>query len=971
MFKPDEPRLFILPPGVDFGAEVVRGLADRLPHDPAAMARVHILVNTRRMQRRLRDVFAAGPARLLPKIALIQEVGALFLSTPQPPAVNSLRRRLSLTALVQRLLEEDPDLAPEQSLFALTDSLAALLDEMNGEGVGPEALEQLDVSDQSGHWERTLRFVRIAYDYTRALDDGLDPEARQRETVTALIQQWEQEPPVHPMIIAGSTGSRGTTRLLMEAVAHLPQGALIMPGADMHMPASVWSHLEDSLHAQDHPQYRLADMARSLGLTPVDLPRWTETPPPNEARNALVSLALRPAPVTDQWLAEGPALQGIAEAAEQITLVEAPSPRIEAEAVALGLRQAAADGKVAALITPDRILTRQVSAALDRWAITGDDSAGLPLHLTAVGRLLRHAAEWPVRRIEAEQLLVLLKQPLTNRSDVRNQHLLLTRELELHLRRFGPPYPTPESMAEWALERSNDDKAWAEWISALLTPPAEGKRPLVEWVTDHIAFAEALNRGQGDAVTLWDGDAGEEARKVMGELVDHAEAGIPMTAVDYAALVTRLLQGGEVRRPDGSHPGILIWGTLEARVQSAEVLILAGLNEGVWPEAPDPDPWLNRQMRIGAGLLIPDRRIGLAAHDFQQAAAGKEVWFTRALRTDEAETIPARWLNRLTNLLAGLDQGRPALDAMRQRGAQWVTEAEALERPKDRIPPALRPSPRPPVEVRPKVLSVTDVPRLLRDPYAIYARDVLKLHAVPPLVMSPDARIKGTAVHTVMERFTARVPDPLAPDARAQLLAIADEVMAEVCPWPVAHRLWMGQLSRNAGAILDAEAQRRNRSIEVTEEASGGVAIPGVDMRLKGRADRIDLNDDGEALLYDYKTGAPPSKARQLVLDKQLLIEAAMVEEGAFGKVGPVPVKAAWYVQIGAQIKEVPAPLTDQSPKEVWDGLIHLFSCWEDRAQGYTAQMAAQTRTFGGDYDHLARYGEWTISDPAHGEDVE
>ena len=130
--------------------------------------------------------------------------------------------------------------------------------------------------------------------------------------------------------------------------------------------------------------------------------------------------------------------------------------------------------------------------------------------------------------------------------------------------------------------------------------------------------------------------------------------GTALTAADYGDLVGALLAAGEVRDRDAPHPDIMIWGTLEARVQGADLVILGGLNDGTWPEAPPPDPWLNRKMRNDAGLLLPERRVGLAAHDYQQAVCANEVWITRAIRSEDAETVPSRWVNRLGNLMTGL-----------------------------------------------------------------------------------------------------------------------------------------------------------------------------------------------------------------------------------------------------------------------------------------------------------------------------
>lgn len=394
------PRIFGLPPGADFPAALVQTLLARhAGRPPEALARVRIIVNTRRMARRIRDLFDAGVPCLLPRVTVISDLGTDMDAPHLPPAVSPLRRRLELAQLVSALLQRQPDLAPRSALYDLADSLAMLLDEMQGEDVPPEAIAALDVSDQSGHWARIQTFLGIIRPYFDPDHDAPDSEARQRRVVAHLCRIWQTDPPETPVIIAGSTGSRGTTQMLMQTVAQMPQGAVLLPGFDFDMPAPVWAALGDAFSAEDHPQYRFAAVLDRLGMTPADVRRWPAGEAPCPARNKIMSLALRPAPVTDQWLRDGPGLCDVGDAMAQVSLIEAPSRRLEAMAIALRLRQAAEDGQSAALITPDRSLTRQVAAALDRWAIRPDDSAGTPLHHTPPGRFLRQVADLCIKRL--------------------------------------------------------------------------------------------------------------------------------------------------------------------------------------------------------------------------------------------------------------------------------------------------------------------------------------------------------------------------------------------------------------------------------------------------------------------------------------------------------------------------------------------------------------------------------------------
>ncbi|MEO1107362.1 MAG: double-strand break repair protein AddB [Pseudomonadota bacterium] len=966
------PRIFAVPPGADFPKALVDGLRQRSAGPPEALARVQLVVNTRRMARRVRDLFDEGPPCLLPRLSLVTDLGESADLAQIPPAIPPLRRRLELTQLVAKLLDQQPDLAARASLFDLSDSLAALIDEMQGEGVRPDAIRQLDVSDLSGHWARAQAFIGIADHFVDAGDRAMDAQARQRRVVKALIARWSESPPQHPIILAGSTGSRGTTLMLMQAIARLPQGALILPGFDFDQPRAVWDRLDEALISEDHPQFRFRKLMRELGLTPDQIQSWTGDEPPSRARNRLVSLALRPAPITDAWMSEGPQLTDLDQATKDLTLVEADSPRSEALAIALRLREAAETGQTAALITPDRMLTRQVSAALDRWNILPDDSAGLPLQLSPPGRFLRHVAGLFVRRLDGEALLTLLKHPLCHDGGERGAHLLQTRDLELDLRRHGSPFPDRVNLTASAI-RTEASADWIGWVGQnFCDQQVSGTHPLSDWVRRLWDLAEAISAGSaGEQGTLWDKNAGQKALDVLAALQDEAQHGGPMTAHDFADLLGALLAGEEVRDRDAPHPYIMIWGTLEARVQGADLLILGGLNEGSWPEAPAPDPWLNRQMRDKAGLLLPERRIGLSAHDFQQAIGAPEVWLTRATRSDDAETVPSRWLNRLTNLLNGLpDQGgQAALSDMKGRGKTYLSWAKTLEQA-PRINPAHRPSPRPPVAARPRRLSVTEIKRLIRDPYAIYAKHVLRLRPLDPLVQAPDALLRGIVVHEILEHFVKESVLDTALLTRENFLKRAHDLLEKHVAWPTARKLWLARLDRIADDFLRAETARRGDGGPVAFEAAMKLALTPLDFTIAGRADRIDRNSRGVLRIIDYKTGVPPSESQQAKFDKQLLIEAAMAEQGAIEGIDPTDVAEAIFIGMGGSYKEVAAPLVKEPAEKVLTELKQLISAYLEPDQGFSSRRMLHKDTDIGDYDHLARFGEWDRSAETRPEDL-
>ena len=369
-------------------------------------------------------------------------------------------------------------------------------------------------------------------------------------------------------------------------------------------------------------------------------------------------------------------------------------------------------------------------------------------------------------------------------------------------------------------------------------------------------------------------------------------------------------------------------------------------------------------MRQNVGLLLPERQIGLSAHDFQQAVGAKEVWITRAVRDSEAQTVPSRWLNRLTNLLCGLKEtgGVKAYDAMLGRGQELLEMVNALEAVSHPVNPAPRPAPIPPIDAQPKSLSVTGITKLIRDPYAVYASKILRLYSLDPIRQQPDAPLNGTIVHRILELFIKDRVEETRDQAKIRLMETADNVLEADAPWPAARRIWRAKIERFADWFLQGEADRASVATVFKLEQQGGAKVGKLDITLTARADRLDKSPDGMTYIYDYKTGTPPTKETQLYFDKQLLLTAALVEHAGFKGLADTRVAGAYFIGLGSNPSVVAAPLEQTDSDTVWGELETLIAKYTLGGKGYTSRRAMEKMQYAYDYDHLARFGEWDES---------
>jgi ATP-dependent helicase/nuclease subunit B len=383
-------------------------------------------------------------------------------------------------------------------------------------------------------------------------------------------------------------------------------------------------------------------------------------------------------------------------------------------------------------------------------------------------------------------------------------------------------------------------------------------------------------------------------------------------------------------------------------------------------------------MRAKIGLEAPERRIGLSAHDFVQAMSSPRVIVTRAERRGGTPTVPSRWLQRL-----GAVTGEAAMKEVAGRGARYLYIARAIDgHPKgDRREP--RPEPKPPLAVRPRNLSITEIETWVRDPYAIYARHVLELEPLDAIGQEPDARQRGNLIHEALGTFVEEWRGPFDAAAEQRLAELAREGLESVAHFPEVHAIWRLRFEAITRWFIGFEAARANAVTSRFAEVGGRmeIAADGGPFILRGRADRIDLRRDGSVDIFDFKTGSPPSRTQVLAgFAPQLGLEVAMARTGAFdadlAKKGGDPIASrsvanlAWLglglVRRGDPYKT--AVDNGWTPDTVGDEVLAklraLISAYDDAERGYRslARPQFERQRYPGDYDHLARVAEWRLS---------
>jgi ATP-dependent helicase/nuclease subunit B len=1025
-------NVFTLPPGVPFLKAIARAILNgdlpapggRAP-DLLKLPNMTLLLPTLRATRAARDAFlsvASTSAVIMPRIRPISEgeddlslistlasdalTGAAALD--QPPAIDALDRMLVLMHLVGRwrttMAQSDPDggsgATPAQAA-RLAAELGKLMDDIERENVSLSGIKDLVPEAYAAHWQKTVDFLKIVTELWPAyLAAGgmTSPEARRNALILAEAKRIANLPPDDVVIVAGVTGSIPATVELMRAVGARASGAIVLPALDQTLDDASWNAIVP--HHPEHPQFGLKKLLDGLEIerAAVRMLPGTEINAQSRARAAFFTEAMRPAASTDKWhlYTARADRAGLRAALSNISLIEAPSAQDEAETVALILRHAVeTPGQTAALVSPDRVLARRVAIRLEAWGIRVDDSAGRPFAKTVPGAFLALVIGAIVSDFAPAETMALLRHPLCRLKfkpfDIRRY----ARALEISA--FRTPYlgrgvegiraaleTAERGRAEKKRMHPAARRLWPEdcdgarelvaRLSAAFEPlvdlyAASEPRPLSDFARAHAEAAEALASvpeddpaATPDATPLWQGEAGQAASRMFAKLLSPETPQVELRAVDYADLYETLLARENVRERNHVHPRIAIWGPFEARLQQPDILILGSLNEGTWPEASEPGAWLNRPMRRDLRLPSPEEEIGRAAHDFTSLLGAETIYLTRAEKVDGVPTVPSRWLMRTRALLKGMN-----LESVLDADKPWLAWARARDRIKDRkmIKP---PEPRPPVALRPRRMSVTDIERWIANPYATYARHILKLEPLPALGASPDASLRGGLVHEVLSRFTNAFPDRLPPDPLAELEKIAAEVLESYTGHARIAAFWMPRLKRFLSWFAEGEAERREGIRDVIAEISGSLVLtPSREpFTLTARADRID--DNGSSIVItDYKTGTLPEAKR--VLEgrfPQLPLEAAIaLGEIGFPHLKDRTVESLRFIRAsgGEPAGEERLVKSDDIAalaQRARAGLERLISEFDDPETPY---RALRRPSYSYDYDayaQLARVAEWS-----------
>ncbi len=993
------PRVSTIAPGTDPLGVIARAVLAGFPlvGDFPPLHQWTIFLPTRRAVRRLALEFRkAGNSILLPHIRPIDDIDEDIVQLDSahdlPPALSQEAQNLLLAKLVQDWARDNPHQQMAQDVgasmlraYGLAENLGQLITRMETEEVPFDKIElAYGLNDLAQHRDSILGLLALVREHYPAKLKELGVmgrAARRNEVIRLQAKHIASRDFKGPVIAAGSTGSNPATRELLKAVAKHPQGAVLLPGLDLQMDDQDWLQL-----AATHPQHGLSQLLKALELAREDVASMGEKDSP---RYWLSREIMRPTTSTEKWRdAVTPHHhKRFASAMQDVQMIAADNRHVEARVIALALRQALEnETQTAALVTPDRDLVQRVKAEMLRWNIVIDDTAGEPLSRYGLASLFVALQDAVATGFSAVSLLKIMHHPLTSLGRARDEAAKHFRHLELAALRQqgfdGGLANMLHAVDRARLARDADTTHAHPSVARLSDEDWQGLGEVARLLVEALAPL-ALQGPQKlssilEALTKVLGVLAPDADLTLAENMEFEDAlanfrGATSEAPDMEAHEALTILLGQLRLRSHRatraevHPRLAVFGLAEARMMRPDVVVLAGLNEGRWPEQPDPGPWLNRTMREAIGLSLPERMIGLTAHDFVESFNQSGVILTWSKRDQQQPLVPSRWVLRLEMLIKGFgeffDKGHTP---------ELLQHARSLGQSQTKLSPHSKPRPTPPVDARPRKYSVTDIVKLNRDPYHIYARKILRLQPLEKLGAEADPRLRGTLFHEAIAQWNHAVPEQR---TLLKLIEYGKNQLAPLRDDPAVQLFWYSRFTRIAKWLTEIEPQWQRDCILVAAErrAEHHFNVEGEMYQLTGYADRIDVLQGEAARIIDYKTSSAATPTPKTVLagwEPQLTLEAYLLSHGAFKDLPRLAAEEIAYVQItgGAVPGEVKAIVPgDESIVDVarrhFDGLRGKLAIMAHEDTPFLPRVFMQKADDESDYDHLSRHLEWSLKD--------
>ena len=949
-----------------FLQSLITGIIAKFGSDPIDICKIKILLPTKRACRMFDETYLEmmdyKPC-VIPKTYpigdlgedeiiienFLQEAPEFYLKVRSP--ISDFEQHIILAKLIQKH-HKTKKLNLLDSMDLAT-SLISFYADFKRDEIEFSELNKLEMFDISEGWQEMLEFLKIVTEeypkYLLSIKKS-DPVTYRNYLINMMSEIWQKNPPSHPVIIAGSTGSIAVTRKLIKTIYSMKNGYVILPSVDLSLDEETWNILDLT-----HPGYMLKQLLDYVGIDRNDVIEWDGSTI-NEENAKFMHAVFTPSFLTYKWHLLEKNLKP-----HNFKLIECEKLSSEAQVISLIIRDFIEEdaSKKAIIVTNNQDLAKIIRTYVKRWDLNIENSAGDKISETKIGKIFTLAAEMLNSNFEASETLALLKHVLDSDDDKLSLfEKIVFRDLKLK-NGLNSIYKKLEQDPEILLWFKDFIARGSEFISY-----RNKTSNFNEILIAHIKFIENIYGGREK---LYQGKIGEKFHACLTMLLGVSEQINKVSFSEYSRIFQNFMNSQTIRIPDNTYPNIKILSPIEARHIDADLVIIAGVNETVWPRSIPTNPWMSKAMRKELGLSPEEHIISLSAHDFYKLCHMKNVIITYSNYIDGSPSTPSRWIQRIRALAEYL-----SIENDLKPDKPFLEWARAIDF-SGKYEPISAPSPVPALNIRPRKLSVTQIEKLIRNPYAIYASSILNLKKLTPLEKEPDNADFGSFIHKVLDSYNKQY-DKISDNHEEFLLNIAKKILEDYREFEI-YDFWRQRFLNISKWFLEYDSKER-KNHQIYSEISGKISFETANgpFTLTAKADRIAIDKYDNISIIDYKTGYLPSlHDSNNFLSPQLSLEGLIATRNGFKSLDigvNYSITSLTYILLKASenSSEIRHIKNSEDAGEEMQQFITLTSHnlqelilkYDNPATSYQAYPDKKIAPSYDDYEHLSRVKEWS-----------
>ncbi len=817
----------------------------------------------------------------------------------------------------------------------IASQLKNLFDDIERQEIDMEKIHEIDDSDLAQHRQFTLDFLKKFYVRVKnsiLKDNVFSKVAYQNLIINYFAATIDSQGLKSPLVVAGSTGSVNFSKKLIKSIAADKNGHVVLYGLNQEV---------ERVEKEVHPQFILSELLKFIEVEKSAVVEIAEEKFKicDELRVDLLLTSMLPSEETHAWQRLEKNLKVTEDLEKNFSYVQAKNEIEEARIIAAAASQASLVNKRVAIIANDHKFVELLKAELRKFLVKYNDARSLNLSSSKLVGLILLLFELLENDFESATLLAVLKHPFSIYLDEKT---LVDFEVKvLREQRSGDGLVALKEKIKFA-----QDEEMKNFFASFLEniEPLKNLYGNVELSKYFLAITQVIENFS--AKTWQELIELEPAAEELGEFFKKLQnAGEFVVDVKESSRFFQSLfaQISYFEHSD-SLASIQIMSTIEARLLNFDLMIVSSLNQGDFPQI-EGENWLGRKIRSDLGIDLSAKKYGQNAYDFCNYLSNESVILTRCHVKGGALAIASPFILRLEilckKLAIKLDDGKKYFDLLEKLD---FVEASKIKVKAQEL------SPKPPLEYRPKKLSITEIPKLLSDPYQIYAKRILQLRELNRIDYEPEFREFGTFVHKALEDYIKNSQEEFFMQKAENIFAkffISNE--AKLIWWPKFENIFQNFIVENKGL------QSSKDCVEVS------IKMFVKDVLISGKIDRVSFFGD-EVEIFDYKTGQIPStKDVACGLQPQLTIYALMLILGSIENlknISPEKIKSLSYWKLSATAEsEVKKVFKDHEEIKIVIaaakiGLEKLIEHFNDSNNGYASDLEPQRKH---EYSHLAR----------------